>query len=174
MWNTKRLYWISWDLPFYTRSLHFTVSGQYAGCSTMETLARSTFECLYDPACMDSLRYYALQIPVHIFLESTPTVLNSSLPSRFKTNTSTQTIIEELVVEELLINESYSAFYEQCSPTHCSYRVETRKTFLYALTRVLGLYGGVTISLRFIVPYIVRLVFKIRDRRFLNRVVPIT
>lgn len=157
----------------YSSVLYFPVPGWYVGCSTVETLLRSTLECFYNQTCIDLLTFFgSIVAPTPVpsaFLNRT---LDSSVTSRFFTNTSVQTILDELFIEEWYVDVSYSAFYEQCAPIYCSYRYELRRNFLYVLSRIIGFYGGITITLRLVVPYVVELAVHIRNRYLMNIVVP--
>jgi len=139
----------------------FSMTGWNVGCSSLETLLRSTFQCLYNQTCIDILQSHFLD-ENQVYKVVNVTSMNSSLPSRFQTNTYIVDIIDELFVEEWTININYSLFYQQCSPTHCSFIIRKSNTFLYILTQILAFYGGLTVSLRFIIPYIIQLASRIR------------
>lgn len=142
---------------------YFAMPGWNVGCSPVETLLRSTFECLYNQTCIDTLIHYASTVE-EVF---SPTIdieaMNYTVLSRFKTNTTIQQIVDELFVEQWYTNVSYASFYEQCAPKYCSYTFTKRNNLVYIVSRTLGLYGGLTTSLRFIIPLIIKIVFKIRN-----------
>ncbi|CAF0960014.1 unnamed protein product [Rotaria sordida] len=76
--------------------------------------------------------------------------LDNSTPSRFPKNTSIGTLLDEYFLEEWKYNVSYEDYFAACAPTHCNFEYVTRNNLLYVATSVLGLYGGLTIGLRFI------------------------
>ena len=160
---------------FYSTSniQHFVMPGLYVGCSAVETLLRSTLECLFNQTCIDRLQYYAATVDQLSFKPINVTAMNFTIKSRFHRNTTLNDIINVLLVEQWNISFSYSAFYNQCAPVYCSYTFEKRSNFLFIISKVLGLYGGLTISLQFIIPYIVRLFFKIKNLSRSNIVTPI-
>ncbi|CAF1360181.1 unnamed protein product [Adineta steineri] len=121
----------------------FAMSGFNVGCSSVETLLRSTFECLYNQTCIDLLQIFATTInPVIPNATDYITAMNSSFVSRFQPNTTIVDIVNELFIEQWQINVSYTKFYEQCAPMYCSYTFEANPTFIYIVTRTIGSYIG--------------------------------
>jgi hypothetical protein len=152
---------------------NFTMPGFYVGCSVVETLLRSTLECLYNQTCIDLLHKYGTTVDLLPLIPVNVTAMNVTLPSIFQPNTTINDIVNALFVEQWLINVSYPAFYNQCAPIYCSYTFKTRSSFLFIVSQILGLYGGLTVSLQIIIPYIVRLAFKIKDRCCPNMITPV-
>ncbi|CAF0876170.1 unnamed protein product [Rotaria sordida] len=76
--------------------------------------------------------------------------LDSSTLSRFSKSTSIGTLLDEYFLEEWTQTGSYEDYFAACAPTHCNFEYVTRNNLLYVATSVLGLYGGLTIGLRFI------------------------
>ncbi|CAF0860546.1 unnamed protein product [Adineta ricciae] len=148
----------------------FAIPGWNVGCSAVETLLHSTLECFYDQNCIDSLLFH---IPNDDF--QSPRVnfsaINSSRESRFDRNTSIQNIVDQLFIEEWKWNSSYLSFYNQCAPISCSYQIRRNDHFMHTVSQLLGLYGGLTTSLRFTIPLIVKTIFKIRNRFRRNTVI---
>ncbi|CAF5035592.1 unnamed protein product, partial [Rotaria sp. Silwood1] len=89
--------------------------------------------------------------------------MNASLISRFQLNTSIQLLVDALFIEQWHFNVSYPSFYEQCAPTYCHYTVNEHNNALHVVSQILGLYGGLTVSLRFIVPLIVELYYILKS-----------
>ena len=147
-----------------TGELLDVVPGLLIGCSVVETVLRSNLQCLYDQQCINMIQYYVRMNSI------TFQALNASLLSPFLTNTTIEDIVNALFVEEWSFNVSYSPFYRQCAPTYCIYSEDNRKQISFIFTRLLGLYGGLTVSLRFIVPFITTLYFKIKNRYYSNQV----
>ncbi|CAF5136647.1 unnamed protein product, partial [Rotaria sp. Silwood1] len=77
--------------------------------------------------------------------------LDNSTPSHFQKNTSIGTLLDELFIEEWTISSSYEDYFAICSPTHCNFECVIRNNILHVATLVRGLYGGLTIGLRFII-----------------------
>ncbi|CAF0883894.1 unnamed protein product [Adineta steineri] len=150
----------------------FAMPGLHIGCSVVETLLYSTFECLYNQACIDLLLNYITTVSARYDYRMNILAINSSIVSRFKTNTLIQTIADELFIEEWKINSSYSLFYNQCAPTYCSYKTRKDDFAIYIISKILGLYGGLTVSLRFIIPLITKVIFNIIKRCRNNIIIP--
>ncbi|CAF1376096.1 unnamed protein product [Adineta steineri] len=150
----------------------FLIPGWNVGCSVVETLLHSTFECLYDQICLNSLlsniEQYTFEHSHYINI-SAMSFLNHS---HFKPNTTIQNIADELFVEEWNNITSYSSFYKQCNPQECSYKIERDNYFASISSNILGLYGGLTVVLRFSIPFVIEIIFKIRNRCRRNTVVP--
>ncbi|CAF4289798.1 unnamed protein product [Adineta steineri] len=150
----------------------FAMPGLHIGCSVVETLLQSTFECLYDQACINLLLNYITTVTNPYDYRMNILALNSSIVSRFKTNTMIQIIADELFIEEWKINSSYSLFYNQCAPAYCSYKIQKDDYAIYIISKILGLYGGLTVSLRFIIPFITKIIFNIIKRCRNNIIIP--
>ena len=148
--------------PLVVRLLNMTdinLPGLIGGCLPIDGLRHSTLECLFDSFCLSIFP---------LFINGTtsasiPAPLNDSLPTQFPfATTKIGTLIDHLFAEEWLNTTNYSAYYELCSPHACYYTYTTRYNILYKVTSILGLYGGVTISLRFIVAYAFRILNRVR------------
>lgn len=149
----------------------FAIPGWNIGCSVVETLLRSTFDFLYNQTSINLLLYYATTVITRYPYRINISAINSTNESRFKKNTIIEDISNELFVEKWNIDISYSAFYNQCSPIYCSYEIE-KENFIYIISKILGLYGGLTIALRFIVQVVTAIIFKIQDQCRRNTVIP--
>ena len=141
-----------------TGNFVFEMPGLRIGCSVAETLLRSSLECLFDQTCVDQL--------VYRFSMPSMTALDRSLPSRFDPTDSVEAIFTELFVEEWQSNFSYADFYQACAPDSCSYNRNERRQILFLFSRILGLYGGLTITLRFLTPYLVQSVYGLHHHLF--------
>ncbi|CAF2798883.1 unnamed protein product [Rotaria sp. Silwood2] len=140
-----------------TQPSELFLSGFVVSCFPLESFLRSTIECLYVQSCVDQMVSY-------VGANYTPSVLNNN--SRFVMNVSIDAIVQQMFIEHWSFNISFESFFEQCRPTSCSYTLIERHDLLDVATTLLGLHGGVTITLRFAVPLMVRLCYKlIRKRR---------
>lgn len=151
----------------------YTIPGLNVGCSIVETLLRSTFECLYDRACIAHTVKHIKQLPDTFNGSIGYMPMNSTIMSRFSTHTTIGDVVDALFIEKWHINVSYAAFYRQCAPSYCSYTDQQRHNFLYVISRLLGLYGGLTVSLHLIVPYMVKLLFNIKNHFCTNTIAPV-
>lgn len=143
----------------FNTSINITLSGFVGGCLPVDGLRQSTLECLFDSVCLDMIR----PLINNTIMFSIPNPLNNSADTRYPhMTTKIDTIIRGLFIEEWSNTTNYSAYYEKCSPRACYY-VETQyNTFIYTITFLLGLYGGMTISIRLIVTYAFKILIRIR------------
>ncbi|CAF1245633.1 unnamed protein product [Rotaria sordida] len=109
--------------------------GLNVGCYPLEALLKSNLQCLYNHSCIRLIQS----------IDQSFTPLNASLTSKYKLNSSVQSILNELMVEEWISNVSYEDYYNVCSPSFCSYSYMIRRSFLDILSVLLGLYGGLVI-----------------------------
>ena len=149
-----------WPLVFISsNATNITLSGFVGGCLPIDGLRQSTLECLFDSVCLAT-------IGLLISDTTKPTIpnpLNTSLTTRFPyLTTQVDTLIEELFVEDWFNTTNYSAYYEACSPRACHYLYTERNSILYQITFLLGVYGGLTITLRFFVVSISKMSIKVQ------------
>ncbi|CAF0805220.1 unnamed protein product [Adineta steineri] len=136
-----------------------TIKGLKMGCTPSESLLASTLECFYDQSCIN-----LIQTMAGYSENITPIPLNIT-NSRFLMNMTVMNLINDLFVEKWSAIMNYSSYFDKCSPMICSYTYIQRLDSFYTLTYLLGLYGGLTIVLKWISPKIVYLVDKIYQRR---------
>ncbi|CAF3591343.1 unnamed protein product [Rotaria sp. Silwood1] len=141
--------------------------GLVVGCLPMEGLRMSTLECFFSSSCISTILTY---LEYYIQMDGSPPIdfvpptilplaispLNNSIPSRFSKNTTIGTLIDEYFLEDWTYEISYENYFAACAPSHCNFEYVTRNNILYVATSVLGLYGGLTIGLRFIIWHVIR------------------
>jgi hypothetical protein len=142
-----------------------TIPGLILGCYAYESFLASTLECLYDQACIQMLidwrlfDYTDIYLPINL---TNITALDSNAVDQFPPTMSLDYIIQSLFVEDWGVNVSYATFYAQCQPTVCTYFSTERYQWIYVVTSVIGLLGGLTVILSIFVPpsvKILRLVY---------------
>ncbi|UJR06812.1 hypothetical protein I4U23_011099 [Adineta vaga] len=155
----------------YTNQEIFSIPGWNIGCSVIETVLYSSLECFFEQNCTELLL-------LHIAENNNEnprinvSIIDSSLKSRFPRNIRIENIIDQLFVEEWKIDTSYSSFYNQCAPISCTYQIERDNYFIYTASKILGLYGGLSLTLRFTIPIIIKIIFQIRNRCQRNTIIP--
>jgi len=137
---------------FYTTSLDYqecncgisskcvqSSQGMMAGCYPLEALLQSTFQCFYNQTCIDS--------------NNTFQALNSSSneSSHYSINTTIESILNKLMVEDYLTNISYENYFSQCKPLWCSYSYVSHRDTIEVTSTLIALYGGLAIIVRVIV-----------------------
>ncbi|CAF4304040.1 unnamed protein product, partial [Adineta steineri] len=118
--------------------------GMLSGCYPLESILQSTLICLSDQTCIDPTKTFKA-------LNS-----SSSISSRFPLNTTIESIVNELMVEELLSNTSYDAYYKQCAPLSCTYSYIDNRNVIDGITILISLYGGLVIIYRILAIFIVK------------------
>lgn len=99
--------------------------------------------------------------------------MNSTYTTRYLLKTTIVDIVNQLFMEQWKINISYSLFYQKCAPAYCLYTIDERHGFIYIFTRILAIYGGLTIALRLICSYIIKLIFFMKKCcQKKNRIIP--
>ncbi|UJR07361.1 hypothetical protein I4U23_011647 [Adineta vaga] len=125
------------------------VPGIVTGCLPVNSMMYSTLECFYNQTCVDILASY---FPTN----DTFNALKLDENSRFDVNSMVKSIVDSMMVEEWTINVSYSKYYDECAPNLCTYSQVKRRDMRFILTKLLGLLGGLTLVLSFIIPSIIR------------------
>ncbi|UJR34695.1 hypothetical protein I4U23_027472 [Adineta vaga] len=130
----------------------FHVNGMHVGCEPFHSIKESTLECFFDPICLNITTQLISNLPINDW----PKPLNSSLSSRFLRNSKISLIFENLMVEQWITVKNFSKYYNACEPLQCTYTFTQRNDFIYVITLLIGLYGGLTVVLRILAPFIVK------------------
>jgi hypothetical protein len=91
------------------------------------------------------------------------TAMNSNESSRFNSNSMVQSLLDNLMIEYWIENVSYSAYYSQCAPIVCTYTKSERNSFVFVLTQLISILGGMKILLGFIIPFPIRSMQRLRN-----------
>ena len=138
-----------------------TVPGIIMDCLPLLMVFASTLECFYNQSCIDQLLSL---YPENVSISA----LNNSLKSRFTPTTPMQNVIDELFIEEIVNETNFTAYYEKCNPTQCTYTYQLRFYWLYVVTTVAALIGGLNVAFCLMAPFLLDLALwlkrKIRRR----------
>ncbi|CAF1387351.1 unnamed protein product [Adineta steineri] len=137
------------------------ITGLIEGCFVFDSLLSSTLECFYS----DSFCYRLLMSKViyavlgrgdyYPWYAIRPLVYDPT--SRYPSNSSIKTILQNLMIEQWNPHNSYEDYYRWCLPTYCIYsQVTNQKTLLKIILSLISLIGGLTLVLRIIVPHLVK------------------
>ncbi|CAF1129182.1 unnamed protein product [Adineta steineri] len=131
------------------------INGIFIGCYMVDSLLLSTTECFYNQTCLNTIQFY--------MFNSSQTyqnlnILNQSQSSQYKTNETIGTILKNLFIENWNEFYSYENYYNQCKPSFCSYTIQQRPSFIYICTKLIAVYGGLTIIIKFLIPNIINLI----------------
>jgi hypothetical protein len=131
------------------------VPGLLVGCYPLESLLKSTLQCLYNASCFS-------QLPT---VKRSFTPLNDSKTSRYEKNSTVELILNQLMVEQWFNSVTYENYYNQCAPPLCSYSYTQRRSALHILTLLLGLQGGLLIIMNIVARILVAIWQKILIRQ---------
>jgi len=125
----------------------------------MEAILQSTLECFYNKTCITQIQLYFEDLP-----PKNITPLDSSLTTRYFVNSTIQQLLDELMIEQWNISTTYETYYKECQPIQCTYTYERKNTVIYIITALLGLVGGLITALEVIVPILVKVVRRRKQR----------
>jgi len=124
------------------------VPGFLVGCYPLESLLQSTLECLYNETCIERL------INTNRSLNMTIRHLDSNVSSP---NVTVRSLVNELMVEEWKSSVTYEQYYQTCATLSCTYVKNQQTNLIYIITSIVGLYGGLSVALKLIVPILVKI-----------------
>lgn len=140
------------------------IPGMTFNCQPFRGILSSSLECFYQPWCI-SLLDQSLSMNI------TPMPLLIA-ESRFAHNTTIETLVEELMIEQWTNTTSFDLYYTQCDPTHCTYSYSERMNVAYVVTFIIAAFGGLSFALRLSIPLLVKLVFVIHKWLTRHRAAP--
>jgi hypothetical protein len=135
-----------------------TVPGVYLRCLIVDSALKSSLLCWYNQSCL--VNFLAGYLSTGTSVPQNATVLDDNVTSRFVPSTLIETIVNEMMIEEWNSSVSYTSFYQNCKPAFCSYTYQERSSMVYIITVLIGLLGGLSIVLRLISLFIVKIFIK--------------
>jgi hypothetical protein len=124
------------------------VPGFRVGCYPLEALFQSTLECLYNVTCIDQLKSMYNQSNI------TFNPLDATLSSP---NMTVQSLLDVLLIERWETSVVYENYYATCTPLSCVYTFSGQVSLVYTVTTIIGLYGGLSVALKVIIPLLVKI-----------------
>ncbi|CAF1291551.1 unnamed protein product [Rotaria sp. Silwood1] len=167
-----------------TKSIETNVTGMIFDCLLVDGVLASSLDCFYQSSCLSLLQNEAI-IPIGVqplnassrFTQTTTIeqllnayaqagifnkfdgILNDrNISSRFPMNRDFGTMLNELLIEDWISNVSYNNYFDKCAPLSCSFTIEQKFDWFYVFANILGLYGGLSVGLKLILPVIVSLI----------------
>ncbi len=142
--------------------LKVAIPGLVLGCYTIDSLLLSTLECLYQKECLKILTdMYDFDAVGMIRPLNNSIVLIQPLSkenSRFPPNTTFESILSQLFIENWGATRNFTAYYEKCAPKHCTFKITRRFNRSYMIAMLLGFYSGLGFVLEAILPCFVRFI----------------
>ena len=130
----------------------FVIPGMKVGCMPYDAMIDSTLECFFSQSCLNTTARWISNLPP----ELRPKALDSSKMSQFKPNTPIRHLIDKQMVDQWSNGINFEGYYRSCAPSQCTYTVVQYNSFAYVISLLIGLYGGLTVALRFMAPLIVK------------------
>ncbi|CAF1192521.1 unnamed protein product [Adineta ricciae] len=137
----------------------FKISNMFVGCFPIQSLLQSSLECMFDQTCLDPLVNQMKNI-IAVARKLNISILQWN-STRFFPKTLIQEIINEMRIETWNENINYSKYYAYCAPKRFPYSYILRDNAIYGFITMIGLFGGLSSTLRIIVP---SLVHRIRNK----------
>ena len=134
------------------------IPGLYIGCTPLNSLLKSNLQCFYDSQCL-----------TYLFNRTDIEPLNNQIElSNYSLNTPIETLVEQLFIENIKINYYFNELYDECKPILCSYSYNSKGTITFIFLTVLSLIGGLSVVLKVLSTYLVKLI-EIIKRKFLKQ-----
>lgn len=149
---SQPLGFFNWNDSSVSYTLVLTVPGMWSACYPLDGLRMSTLECWFNETCISLIRAHLIPVAVEQYIPA----LEFNKQKRFTPSTSLGDIIEELMIEEWSNATNYEAYYMACRPLTCTYTYFHRLDWLYTVTTLISLFGGLSISFRMICTLLVR------------------
>ncbi|CAF4370022.1 unnamed protein product, partial [Adineta steineri] len=86
-----------------------TIPGMIMDCLMLDATLASTLECYYNQTCL-SLLHQSLST-------DTKPLLNNSL-KHFSSKSTVETLLNKLMIDEMIINTDFDLYYSQCNPPY--------------------------------------------------------
>ena len=132
------------------QNLLFNIPGLFVGCLAIRSVLQSSLECFYNQTCLDKI-----QTIIHSNRSIDIKILNQN-QTRFSSQSSIGILLNELMLEKWGDKIHYDKYYQQCAPISCTYTVTERNNLSYIITFLIALFGGVSVTLKILVSFIVR------------------
>ncbi|CAF1355865.1 unnamed protein product [Rotaria sp. Silwood1] len=140
---------IEYSPPY--NSILMEIPGMVHGCLPVNTILLSTLECFYNQTCLNDIVSF-------LHTNETFTAMSQLEQSRYELNSTIQTIIDNLMIEEWVTDISYKKYYKQCAPISCTFFKNEKYAWKFILIQLIGLLGSLTMICSFIIENIVKFI----------------
>ena len=141
--------------------LFLIIDGLVRGCNLVDALLASSLVCFYSLECfsslIDKMPYGGGQVYYKYLDYFAPNYLHRLLNetgSKYRSNETLLTIVNELFIDKWLTNVSFDFYYSSCALKQCSYTFIKRFDLIYMLTIFISTFGGLAKIWYFIIPYL--------------------
>ncbi|UJR12007.1 hypothetical protein I4U23_016185 [Adineta vaga] len=144
-------------LPSDGGNLIFYIPGISSGCLPVTSILVSTLECFYDRNCINRLLSY---FRTNEKFKVIPTFHQSI----YNPQSTIQSVVVNLMVENWIINISYEKYYSQCAPSSCTYLKISRYNFYFIINKLISLLASLILILGLIIPFAIKFIQQLKDR----------
>ena len=137
------------------------VPGMIADCLIVDSVLASTLECYYNRMCVSLLHRENITNVVP---------LSITLNKHFLSNSSIETLVNELMIDNLSIEISFDLFYSECNPSYCSYTYSHRFDVLFVITSVVGTVGGLSSLLSLVAQLFLKIMLYRKNKSSSNQI----
>ena len=135
------------------------IPGMIADCLVIDGVLASTLECYYNQSCLSLL---------HDSLPEDIQPLSQRLDTDFSANFTVQTLLNKLMIDQMTSEIRFDVFYTKCNPAYCSYSYTRRFDVLFVVTTVIGIFGTLSMILRWTLPLIIEGILRWKHRNLTN------
>jgi hypothetical protein len=133
----------------------YNISGMFQAWFPLQSLFVSTLECFYNDTCLSQIIQY---INKTLSPTNFTTLKSSSNNSQYD---KIESLANNLFIQSWNNESSFESYFNQCYPLTCQYTYERQLDFIYIVTTIIGLIGGINTFLQLILPHVVNLVVSI-------------
>ena len=124
-----------------------TILGLVVNCLPTRMAFSLSLECFYSLSCLNLLlSVYPMRMNV--------SQLARAPSSRFQPETIVKEMVDELFLEEITNETSFSEYYQRCALLSCTYTYSERFDWVFVGTTLIALIGGLNAALRLLTPYL--------------------
>lgn len=99
--------------------------------------------------------------------------MNTSISSKYPLDVNVSHLVDDLFLEQWNISINYERYFTQCAPKICTYSYTKRADFVYMITLLISLCGGLQIILRVVIPSIVKYFMEKRSNTIMTNQISI-
>ncbi|CAF1585945.1 unnamed protein product [Adineta ricciae] len=124
-----------------------TVPGMISDYLVLDGALASTFECYYNETVPITLKSLSNDSDKHFVMKST-----------------IETLLNELMIDEMSSTVRFDLFYDQCQPIYCAYSYAHRFDVLFVFTTFFGIFGGLSFILKQSAPFLALIILRRKNR----------
>ncbi|CAF1199914.1 unnamed protein product [Adineta ricciae] len=132
------------------------IPGLILDCYLIDATLASTFECYYNQTCFSLL---------HENFSSSVKLLSSEQNRQVALNSTIQSLLERLMIDDLTIEIHFDLFYDQCKPTFCSYSYSHRFDVMFVITTLISSFGALSLILPYVAQSIAIIILYFKEKK---------